>query len=143
MEARFGVTARHIFVWTGVIVLLTTELGMLDAVTRVASDVVKVTFLRNNKRWTLSRLYFLILWSLIGIGIAILLIGMDQPLQLLVISASLNAGVMFLYSGLLLWLGLRTFQRPLRPSPMRILALVGSFAFFGYFTAATLGILES
>ena len=138
MEARFGPFARHIFVWTGVIVLLTTELGMLDAVTRVATDVVKVTFLRDNDRWTVSRLYFVILWGLIVFGIVVLLIGMDQPLQLLIISAALNALVMFLYSGLLLWLGLRTFRPPLRPSPLRIFALLFSLVFFGYFSVITL-----
>ncbi|KAA3614235.1 MAG: hypothetical protein DWQ01_00605 [Planctomycetota bacterium] len=138
LEQRFGGWARHLFLWTGVVVLLTTELGVLDAVTRVTVDVVKLTFLRENPRWTPTRLYFIILWSLIGFGILVLSLGMDQPMQLLVISAVLNATVMFLYSGLLLWLGLTTFRGPLRPGPIRIAALAFSFCFFGYFTVVTL-----
>jgi hypothetical protein len=138
LEQRFGGWARHVFVWTGITVLLTTELGVLDAVTRVTVDVIKVTFLRDSERWTTTRLYFVVLWGLILFGIVVLLLGMDQPMQLLIISAVLNAGVMFLYSGLLLWLGLTTFKPPLRPSPLRIAALGFSFCFFGYFTVVTL-----
>ena len=51
-----------------------------------------------------------------------------------VLSASLNAVVMFLYSGLLIWLNMRSFEAPLRPSLLRVGALVLSFLFFGYFS---------
>jgi hypothetical protein len=44
---------------------------------------------------------------------------------------------MFLYSGLLLWLGTTSFSGPLRPSPVRIAALCVSLAFFGYFSYIT------
>ena len=63
---------------------------------------------------------------------------LNQPLTLLVISAALNAVVMFLYSGLLLWLNLTTFRGALRPSPVRIGALLFSLTFFGYFSFLTL-----
>jgi len=46
--------------------------------------------------------------------------------------------VMFLYSGLLLWLGLRVFKPPLRPSMLRIGMMTFSLLFFGYFSALTL-----
>ena len=45
---------------------------------------------------------------------------------------------MFLYSGLLLWMNLRTFHGPLRPHPVRCLALLGSLLFFGYFSVRML-----
>ena len=64
--------------------------------------------------------------------------GPSPPLVLLVLSASLNGFVMFLYSGLLLWLNLRSFRGPLRPHPVRVAALVGSLGFFGYFSGLTL-----
>jgi len=135
---RFGPWAPTIFLVAGVLVLFSTELGILDAVTRVAADLVKVSWLRENETWTLSRLYFAILWTLIAFGIAVLLVGLDQPLLLLVVSASLNAIVMFLYSGILLWLGWRCFEAPLRPSLPRSAVLVLSLVFFGYFSALTI-----
>ncbi len=114
------------------------ELAMLDAVSRVAADIVKLSFLRGRPRWTRSRIYFALLWSLIAFGVGVLAVGFDQPLVLLVLSAALNGVVMFLYSGLLLWLNLRTFRGPLRPHPVRVVALLGAFGFFGYFSALTL-----
>ena len=138
LSERFGPFASRLFLLAGTAVLFSTELGILDAVTRVVADLVKVTYLREHPRWGLSRLYLVILWSFIGFGIAILLAGFTQPLALLVLSASLNAVVMFLYSGLLFWLGWRCYERPLRPSPLRFIALVVSFCFFGYFTLLTI-----
>jgi hypothetical protein len=138
LETRFGPLARHSFVWAGIAVLFSTELGVLDAVTRVVVDLLKTSYLRKSERWTLSRLYFCVLWAFIGSGVLILATGFDDPLDLLVRSAALNAVVMFLYSGLLLVLGWRCFEPPLRPGPLRVVALCVSFAFFGYFSVVTI-----
>jgi hypothetical protein len=138
LEARFGNAGRHCFLWAGIAILFSTELALLDAVSRVVADLVKVTFLRDRTGWNLSRLYFVFLWGFIGFGVVVLIMGLDQPLQLLILSSSLNALVMFLYSGLLLVLNLLVFRAPLRPGPFRIGALGGAFLFFGYFSALTL-----
>ena len=137
IEARFGGTARHAFLFVGMAVLFSTELALLDAVSRVAADLLAVGPFRDS-RIGLSRLYLGLVWTLIAFGIAVLTLGFDQPLVLLVLSAALNGGVMFLYSGLLLWLNVRSFDPPLRPSPLRIAALVVCFGFFGYFSVLTL-----
>jgi len=138
LEERFGGTARHLFLWAGMAVLFSTELALLDAVTRVVADILHSLFLRDRPGWSLSRLYFVILWTFIALGVLVLALGLDQPLTLLVISAALNAVVMCLYSGLLLWLNLTTFHGALRPSPVRIGALLISLTFFGYFSFLTL-----
>lgn len=135
---RFGAGAELTFFASGIAVLFSTELALLDAVTRVVADVIHASLLRAHPRWTLSRLYFAVLWAFIGFGVGVLLAGLDQPLMLLVLSSCLNAGVMFPYSGLLLWLNLSTFHGALRPRPLRILALVVSLVFFGYFGVLTL-----
>jgi hypothetical protein len=137
IERRFGVFGRRLFIATGLAVLLSTELALIDAISRVAADLLELSFLRE-RAVTLSQLYFAMVWTLIGFGVIVLLIGIDQPLFLLVLSASLNGVVMFLYSGLLLWLNLRSFRGPLRPGPVRVLALTGALLFFGYFSAVTL-----
>jgi len=137
LEARFGAGARNLFLGLGVAVLFTTELALLDAVSRVAADVLKMGVL-GERAPSLSRLYFGVLWALIAFGILVLASGFEKPLTLLVLSATLNGFVMFLYSGLLLWLNVRSLRGPLRPSPLRIGALVGAFGFFGYFSILTL-----
>jgi len=138
IEARFGAGSRKVFLAAGVAVLFSTELALLDAVSRVVCDLLHTMFFRDSRSWGHSRLYFLVLWSLIVFGAAVLLVGFDQPLSLLVLSASLNAVVMALYSGLLLVLNLKSFRGPLRPSALRLVALAGSCAFFGYFSWLTI-----
>jgi hypothetical protein len=136
---HFGSLGETVFLLTGVAVLYSTELALLDAVSRVSADLLKVAVLVHlGREVSLSRLYFAVVWSLIAFGILVLLVGFDQPLTLLVLSAALNGFVMFLYSGLLLVLNLKSFAPPLRPRPLRIGALVVSFVFFGYFSVLTL-----
>jgi hypothetical protein len=139
IEARFGGWARHLFLGTGMAVLFSTELALLDAVGRVTADLLKVGIeVELGRRPSLSWLYFAVVWALIGFGALVLLAGFDQPLVLLVLSAALNGVVMFLYSGLLLWLNVSSFRGPLRVHPVRIAALLFSLCFFGYFSVLTL-----
>jgi hypothetical protein len=135
IEARFGGGARVAFLFVGVATLLSTELALLDAVARVAADLL-ASFERL-REVSLSWLYFGVVWALIGFGVIALLSGLDQPLPLIVLSASLNGIVMFLYSGLLLWMNVRSFDPPLRPSPLRMVAMALAFLFFGYFSVLT------
>ena len=141
--AAYGNFSQHLFHWMGIAILLTTELGLLDACARISTDIIKVNWLRNSERWTDSRLYFLLLWGQIVLGCAIMLVGLvvpgfSQPLTLLVLSASLNGGVMLIYSLLLLWMNNRVLRQALAMHPVRFVAMVWSCAFFGYFTFVTL-----
>ncbi len=122
------------FLIMGVAVLMTTELGILDVVARISTDIVKVNYLRDNEFWSLSKLYFVFLWGEILLGIGILLIGLDKPMLLLVTSAAMNGVVMLLYSLILLYMNNKILPRTLSMSPVRFVALVWSCAFFGYFS---------
>ena len=140
---EYGAFFQHIFYWMGIAILLTTELGLLDACARISTDIIKVNWLRDSAKWTDSRLYFLLLWTQIVLGCIIMLVGLvmpnfSQPITLLVLSASLNGGVMLLYSVLLLWMNNRILRDALAMHPVRFVALVWSCAFFGYFTIVTL-----
>ena len=140
---QYGEITRRLFHWMGIIILLTTELGILDAGARISTDIIKVNWLRPNQRWTDSRLYFLLLWTQIFLGCLIMLAGLiikgfNQPLVLLVLSASLNGGVMLLYSVLLLWMNSRIFRGPVGMGLVRKVAMVWACGFFGYFTVITL-----
>ena len=106
-QATGGGMLKLGFLVMGIAVLLTTELGVLDATARISTDIVKTNYLRNNDNWSLSKLYYLFLWSEILLGTVILLVGFDKPLFLLVTSAAMNGFVMFVYSILLLYLNRR------------------------------------
>jgi hypothetical protein len=136
LEARFGSFARVAFIVVGILVLVSTELALIDAVSRVAADSLYASL--GAERVSVSRLYFAVVWGLIAFGTCVLLAGFTQPFWLIVTAACLNGFVMFLYSATLLWLNLRSFRGALRPSALRITALVASFFFYGTFSVQTL-----
>ncbi len=133
-QRPFGGFLKPAFLIAGMALLLTTELGVLDASSRISADIVKVNFLRENDRWSVSRLYFFFLWGEIALGSVILLFVTKEPLAQLQTAAALNGAVMFLYSMLLLYLNAKILPRSLSITPVRFAALVWSSAFFGYFT---------
>tara|TARA_Y100000589_G_scaffold219065_1_gene206803 strand:- start:510 stop:911 length:402 start_codon:yes stop_codon:yes gene_type:complete len=122
----------------GIGILLTTALGLLDACARISADIIKTNWLRTHASWSKSRLYFFMLWGQIAFGCAIMLTPYNQPIVLLVLSASLNGGVMLIYSLLLLWTNNRVLKGALAMHPVRFIAMVWACAFFGYFTFVTL-----
>ncbi len=136
--AAHGALFGHVFRWMGIAILLTTELGLLDACARISSDIVKTNWLRSNGRWSKDRLYFFMLWGQIVFGCLVMLTDFNQPLVLLVLSASLNGGVMLIYSALLLWTNNRVLRGKLAMHPVRFVAMIWACAFFGYFTFVTL-----
>ena len=138
---RWGGFLKITFLLMGVAVLLTTELGVLDVVSRISADIVKVNWLRDNDSWTQSRLYYLFLWGEIALGVIILLLpvfgvlpDLGSPLVLFVTSAAMNGGVMLIYSVLLLYMNSKVLPRNLSMSPVRFVVLVWAAAFFGYFS---------
>lgn len=138
-EMSFGGAMRVGFFVMGIAILLTTELGVLDVVARISTDIVKVNLLRDNPFWSQSRLYYCFLWGEIALGVGILLVpNLSQPLFLLKTAAAMNGGVMFLYSLILLYMNNKILSRSLSMSPLRFVALVWSCAFFGYFSLQAL-----
>ena len=66
-------------------------------------------------------------------GVLILLLGFEEPLALIVVSAALGGTVMFLYSGLLIWVNFRLLPGPIRMNRVRLVLLIGATGFYGYF----------
>lgn len=123
------------FFWIfGALSLLLCALGVIDYISRLVADVLKTVYLRNSQRWSESRMYFLIVWSTIAAGSAILLSGLNQPLLLLVIAACLNGMVMFVYSILLIQLNRRGLPPALRVRGLRLGMLVFAAVFYGFFS---------
>jgi hypothetical protein len=122
----------------GTVVLFSTNLAVLDMVGRVTADVLKIGPLRDNDRWSESRVYFVVVWAEIVFGSIILLSGVTQPLILLVIASSLNGLVMFVYSALLIQLNRVTLPTEFRTGAVRLGALIWAVAFYGFFSVILL-----
>jgi hypothetical protein len=123
------------FFWLiGAIALFLAALGIVDYTSRMAADVLKTSYVRKANE---SRLYFGLVWGLVAIGILVLLVGFDQPLVLIVISACVGGVMMFFYSALLILINRRILPEPIRIRGARLVALGWSFALFGVLSVLT------
>src|SRR5918993_3421122 len=100
------------FLFAGMAVLFSTSIGIMDYVSRLSASELKVSFFGESEVITESRIYFVFAWVIAIGGSLILLAGLQAPLVLLIISASGGGVVMFLYSGMLLWMNRRVRRAP-------------------------------
>jgi Mn2+/Fe2+ NRAMP family transporter len=122
------------FFWLfGSISLVLVALGVVDYVGRLSADVLKTLHLRENERWSESKVYMCFVWTMVSIGTLILLSGFDQPLVLLVLSACLNGIVMFIYSILLIKLNRTGLPEGVKVRGFRLGALGFAVLFYGFF----------
>ncbi len=126
-----GTWFRTLFWAIGAISLFAAALGIIDYVSRLVADVLRVGYLQGSERWTESKLYFAVVWGMIAFGIAVLLAGFDQPLTLVVLAAALSGVVMWIYSALLILINRRFMPEPLKIRGVRLAALVWAFGLFG------------
>lgn len=134
LQANHAPWVGQAFWFTGMIVLLSTNLTVLDMVARIVADIAKTNWLRESTTWTESRLYILIVWVMIVFGSIILLAGVDQPLVLIVTSAALNGIVMFVYSVLLILLNRGMLPREIGLKGGRFAVLLWAVLFYGGFS---------
>ena len=100
------------FLAVGAISLFAAALGIVDYVSRLVADVIHTGYVRGSKRWSESKLYFAVVWSMITFGCLILLVGFDQPLVLLTISTVMGGAIMTVYTSLLLITNRRYLPEP-------------------------------
>ena len=117
------------------LMLLSTQLGILDSTSRIISEN---THLLKKKPGNISKTYFLALWLQIFFGIAVFSSSFNQPQQLIILGAVLNAFAMFIYTGILLYLNNFKLPKPLRPNLARNLILISAFFFLGSFCFQTI-----
>ena len=130
MEAMVGRWFGILFLATGAFSLFGSSMGIIDYTSRLAADILKTTYLPKSNM-SESRMYFWLVWGMVGLGCSILLIGMDQPITLLVISASTGGTIMFLYSFMLIALNKKMLPAAIRINSFRTATLVWSTLLFG------------
>jgi hypothetical protein len=135
LSERVGAGFGRLFWIVGAFALFMTSVGVVDVVGRLTADVVRTNYWTGHSE---SVIYALVVWAMVGTGIAIIASGASQPLALLVISAVIAAFMMFVYSVLLLILNRRLLDPPLRPSLLRTGALVFAIGLFGVLSGATI-----
>jgi hypothetical protein len=136
MQEAAGGWFGALFWVIGAFSLFAASVGIVDYTSRLAADVLKSTYLRGAKI-SESRLYFWLVWGLAALGCGILLLGVNQPLVLLVISACVGGLMMFVYSIMLLVMNRTALPKPIRVRSYRVAALIWSTGFFGVLSAIT------
>ena len=136
LESTIGRWFGILFLAIGSFSLFGSSMGIIDYTSRLAADILKHTYLPK-AAVTESGLYFWLVWGMVGLGCAILLSGLSQPLTLLVISATTGGLIMFLYSMLLIALNRKMLPPVIRTGPFRLATLIWSVLMFGTLTAIT------
>jgi hypothetical protein len=121
----------------GAFSLFATAMGIIDYTSRLAADVIKTTYLPASKI-SESRIYFGLVWGLVGIGCIVLLSRLAQPLALLIISASVGGTMMCIYSALLIAINKRHLPDEIKVRSYRLGVLIWAVLFFGVLAVLTI-----
>ena len=135
LDERVGNWFGTLFLAVGAVSLFAAALGIVDYVARLLADIVHTGYTRGNSKWTESRLYFAVVWTMITVGSAILLFGFDQPLVLLTISTVLGGAIMFVYTCLLMVTNRRYLPDAIQLRGYRLGVLVFAVLMLGTTTA--------
>jgi hypothetical protein len=137
LDARVGRWFGVLFLAIGSFSLFGSAMGIIDYTSRLAADILKTTYMPRSK-WSESRLYFWLVWGMVGLGCLVLLSRMSQPITLLVISASTGGTIMFMYSMLLIALNRKMLPPAIRIGGFRVAMLLWSTLLFGTLAALTI-----
>jgi hypothetical protein len=99
--AAVGPWFEMAFYVAGFLMLLSTNIGVIDYVSRLSGDSLKITFLKDSEFWSESKIYLTVTWFMIIVGSGILWTG-AEPIVLLVIASAGGGFVMAFYSVLLI-----------------------------------------
>jgi hypothetical protein len=127
---QIGPWFETFFYVAGFAILFSTNVGIIDYVSRLTADTLKTGYLAQSQFWSESKIYFVIAWIMCIGGAAILFAGLEQPLVLLIIASSGGGVVMFLYSGMLIWLNRRALPEPVKLKSWRLVGMVITFVMF-------------
>jgi Mn2+/Fe2+ NRAMP family transporter len=134
LDGAVGNWFGTMFLAAGAISLFAAALGIVDYVSRLVADVIHTGYTRGSRRWSESRLYFTVVWSMVSFGCLILLLGFDQPLVLVTISTVAGGAIMTVYTCLLLITNRRYLPKPIQLGGYRRWILFASVALLGVCT---------
>jgi hypothetical protein len=127
-----------IFLLICMLMLFSTQLSVMDAVSRIASENLVIFNQKRFKISALAKYYYGFLWLEILMAGLVVLLGVAEPLLLVTISAGLNAVAMLVYAILILWMNSSELDKKLRPSPLRVGIIVIVIVFLLVFCTVTL-----
>jgi len=120
------------------IMLFGTQFSVYGSNSRISAENLVIADQNKFKITNLPKYFFIFLWAQLLVGAIIFALGFTEPLALVITGAVMNAFSMFIYSGMVLAANITLLDKPLRPSPIRIIAVGSAFLFYGAFSIFTI-----
>lgn len=114
--------------------LFGTQLTIYDAISRIMTENTILASNGHISEKRIPKVYYITLWLFIAAGIVVTLIGFTQPMQLLFLSAVMNAVAMFIHAGLTLWLNKTSLPKIIAPNGWRTAVMILAVLFYGGFS---------
>jgi hypothetical protein len=131
------------FLLGGVLVLFSTQVAIVDTVTRICGTVFYERYGRRTSFWTLKRTFLIVLTVMVGASAGIIvaswvggsaLEGM-QPDFLLLVAGPFTIASMFMFTMVVGVMNVRRLPAPMRPGTLTRLMLIWAAVLWGWFTA--------
>jgi Mn2+/Fe2+ NRAMP family transporter len=132
LAEQLGTWFEYFFYLAGFAILFSTNVGMMDWVSRLTADSLKVNFLARSEFWSESKIYVTVVW-IMAIGGSLIIWTGIEPLILLVLSATGGGFMMFFYSGPLILLNRRFLPDPIKLKSWRLVGLSVAFLIYAAF----------
>jgi len=120
------------------LMLFATQLSVLGTTGKILAENWAILNFEKFESKKLPRYFYTLLWLQIGLMLLVMALGFKEPLQLVLISAVLNAWTMVIYSILILWMNTTSLHQKLRPSGWRKGVIVATIVFLTSFGLLTI-----
>jgi hypothetical protein len=132
LGTQLGTWFEYFFYFAGFAILFSTNVGIMDWVSRLTADSLKVNFLARSQFWSESKLYITVVW-IMAIGGSLIIWTGIEPLILLILSATGGGFMMFFYSRLLILLNRRVLPDPIKLKSWRLVGISVAFLIYAAF----------
>ncbi len=141
---KWGIWGYNLFLFMTSLMLFSVMWALLDAFTRIVSDIIYVNsksgplkkYFSFAKNLSLSSLYYILITTIVFSGI--ILLPFNTPLIFLKVSAVLAGAVMALYTPILAYAVNTKLPKEVRPSLITNIALVSASVFYLVFSVLIL-----
>ena len=135
---RLGKILGTIFLAVIGVMLVQTQLGVLDSTSRIMAENAVLAKRASDKPINLSRIYFGFIWAQIAFGVLLFSFNIYEPRSLIVLGAVINAVAMTVHIALTTLLNRRALEKVFQPAIWRQIILSIIFLFFAIFSGITL-----
>src|SRR5215218_8188482 len=132
LAENLGTWFEYFFYLAGFAILFSTNVGVVDWVSRLTADSLKVNFLARSQFWSESKIYVTVVW-IMAIGGALIIWTGVEPLLLLVLASTGGGFMMVFYSALLILLNRRFLPDPLKIKSWRLVGMTLAFLMYAVF----------